>query len=165
MAMAYSTSVMRDLLKDSWPLILAGISVMISMRVDQILIGQMLNDKEVGLYSAAAKISEIWYFIPTAIATSTLPALIDREEQNAEVFTRRLQKLSNLLVRIAVVVAVAMTFLSGPIIKLLFGHSYEGSGPVLNILIWSGIPFSFGGVWGNWMVLRKQNPDDVSPST
>jgi len=51
--------VMLGILKDSWPLILAGISVMIYMRVDQILIGQMLNDKEVGLYSAAAKISEI----------------------------------------------------------------------------------------------------------
>jgi len=148
--------VMLGILKDSWPLILAGISVMIYMRVDQILIGQMLNDKEVGLYSAAAKISEIWYFIPTAIATSTLPALIESKKQNAELYERRLQKLSDLLVRVAVVVAVAMTFLSKPIIKLLFGHSYEGSSPALSVLIWSGIPFSFGGVWGNWMTSENR---------
>ena len=45
--------VMRHLLSDSWPLILSGISIMIAMRVDQIMIGQMLNNKEVGLYSAA----------------------------------------------------------------------------------------------------------------
>ena len=75
-----------NLLKDSWPLVLTGISVMISMRVDQVLIGQMLNDKQVGLYSAAVKISEIWYFIPIAIASSTFPALIESTKQSADVF-------------------------------------------------------------------------------
>ncbi len=148
--------VTQRILKDSWPLILAGISVMIFMRVDQILIGQMLNDKAVGLYSAAVRISEIWYFIPAAVASSTLPGLIESKKQSTELYYRRLQQLANLLVRVAVVVAVVMTFLSKPIITLLFGHSYEGSWPALSVLIWSGIPYSFGGAWTNWMTVENR---------
>ena len=148
--------VMLEILKDSWPLILAGISSMIYLRVDQVLIGQMLNDKEVGLYSAAARISEIWYFIPAAVASSTLPGLIESKKQSLELYHMRLQKLANLLVRVAVVVAVVMTFLSKPIITLLYGHSYEGAGPALSVLIWSGIPYSFGGAWGSWMTVENR---------
>jgi PST family polysaccharide transporter len=149
-------SVMVGIFKDSWPLILAGISGMIYMRADQILIGQMLNDKEVGLYSAATRISEIWYFVPAAIASSTLPALVESKKQSAELYHRRLQQITNLLVRVAVVVAVVMTFLSKPIITLLYGHSYEGAWPALSVLIWSGIPNSFGGAWGNWMTVENR---------
>jgi polysaccharide transporter, PST family len=149
-------AVMMAILKDSWPLILAGISTMIYLRVDQVLIGQMLNDKEVGLYSAAARISEIWYFIPATICSSTLPALIASKKQNPALYFSRLQKLANLLVRVALVVAVVMTFLSKPIITLLYGHSYEGAWPALSVLIWSGIPYSFGGAWGSWMTVENR---------
>lgn len=151
-----STSVMRDLLRDSWPLILTGISIMITMRVDQVLIGQLMNDKEVGLYSAAVRLSEIWYFIPVSIASSTFPALIESKRHSVEVFYRRLQHLYDLLVGIGIAVALVMTFLSGPAIKLLYGPAYAGSAPVLNILIWSGIPVAFGCAWSNWMVLENR---------
>ena len=151
-----SVSVMRVLLKDSWPLIPAGISVMIAMRVDQVMIGQMLNDKDVGLYSAAVKLSELWYFIPTAIAASTYPSLVDAKNRSEELYYGRLQRLYNVLVTLAIVVAVVMTFLSGPIVRLLYGPAYAGSGGALRILIWSGIPVCFGCGWSNWMILENR---------
>lgn len=147
---------MQSLIKDSWPLILTGISVMISMRVDQVLIGQLQNDRQVGLYSAAVKISEIWYFMPIAIASSTFPALIESAKQSTEVFYRRLQHLYNLLVRLGIGVALVMTVLSGPLMKLLYGQAYAGSSPALNVLIWSGVPVAFGCAWSNWMVLENR---------
>ena len=49
-----------------------------------------------------------------------------------------------------------MTFLSGPAMELLYGKAYVGSSPVLNILIWSGIPVAFGCAWSNWMVLENR---------
>ena len=72
----YDGRVARELLRASWPLILSGLAIMIYMRIDQIMIGQMLGDKEVGLYSAAVRISEVWYFIPMAIVSSVFPAII-----------------------------------------------------------------------------------------
>ncbi len=145
---------MLSLLRDSWPLVFTGISVMISMRVDQVLIGQMLNDRQVGFYAAAVKLSELWYFIPVALAASTYPALIESKKRDEELYYRRLQQVYDMLVTLAIVIAVAMTFLSGPIIHLLYGSAYESSSGPLRILIWSGIAVSFGCAWSNWMILE-----------
>ena len=151
-----SSDVMISLLRDSWPLILTGVSIMIAMRVDQVLIGQMLNDKQVGLYAAAAKISEIWYFVPVTLASSTFPALIECRKNSDALFYDKLQSLYNVLVRVGIAIALLMTFLSKPLILLLFGKSFLGAAPALNILIWSGIPVCFGSASSSWMVLENR---------
>ena len=66
----------KTLLKDSWPLLLSGVAIMVYMRIDQIMLGQMLGSEAVGIYSAAVRISEVWYFIPMAIAASVFPSVI-----------------------------------------------------------------------------------------
>jgi Membrane protein involved in the export of O-antigen and teichoic acid len=43
----------RKLLRDSLPLLLSSIATSIYMRIDQVMIKNMLGDREVGLYSAA----------------------------------------------------------------------------------------------------------------
>jgi polysaccharide transporter, PST family len=151
-----SLHVMRDLLWASWPLMLSGISVMIATRVDQVLIGQMLNDKQVGIYSAAAKIAEIWYFIPVGIAGSAFPLLVESKKQSEDLYYQRLQKLYNVLAMLSITFALAMTLLAAPIVKLLYGPAFVASARVLSILIWSGVPVSLGCAWSNWMLLENR---------
>lgn len=148
--------VMRDLLWASWPLMLSGISVMISTRVDQVLIGQMMNDKQVGIYSAATRIAEIWYFIPIGIAGSAFPLLVESKRQSEDLYYQRLQKLYNVLAMLSITFALAMTLLSVPLVKLLYGPAYVASAGVLRILIWSGVPVSLGCAWSNWMLLENR---------
>jgi polysaccharide transporter, PST family len=148
--------VMRDLLVASWPLMLSGISIMIATRVDQVLIGQMLNDKQVGIYSAAARIAEIWYFIPLGIAGSAFPLLVESKKQSEDLYYQRLQKLYDVLVMLAIVIALITTALAGPVVKLLYGPAYTASAGVLSILIWSGMPVSIGCAWSNWMLLENR---------
>ena len=62
------------LLKDSWALLLSSIAVVVYMKIDQIMLGQMVGDEAVGIYSAAVRVSEVWYFIPTTIVASVFPA-------------------------------------------------------------------------------------------
>ena len=145
---------MLSLLRESWPLIFTGISVMISMRVDQVIIGQLLNDSEVGLYSAAVRLSELWYFIPVSIAASTYPALVESKKRDEELYYRRLQQLYNMLVSLGIVVAIVTTFLAGPLVRLMYGPAYAASSAPLRILIWSGVAVSFGCAWSNWMILE-----------
>ncbi len=54
------------MIRDAWPLLLAGVSVSIYMRIDQVMLGKLAGLDAVGAYGAAAKVSEIWYFVPTA---------------------------------------------------------------------------------------------------
>jgi PST family polysaccharide transporter len=147
---------MRTLLSASWPLMLTGISIMISMRADQVLIGQYLSDRQVGIYSAAAKIAEIWYFIPLAIAGSTFPLLVESKKQGEDIYYQRLQSLYNVLVLLPIVVGLIMSVLASPIVRFLYGPAYIGSARVLSVLIWSGVPVSFGCAWANWMLLENR---------
>ncbi|ENM3912220.1 flippase, partial [Vibrio cholerae] len=73
----FDFSIAKRLLKDSWSLIFSSIVVMIYMRIDQIMIKQMLGEYEVGIYSAAVRLSEAWYFLPTLITASLFPAILN----------------------------------------------------------------------------------------
>jgi len=58
---------------------------------------------------------------------------------NKELFQEQIQKLYNLMALIAYAIAIPMTFLSGWLVELLFGTAYGEAGPLLAVLIWSGL--------------------------
>lgn len=144
----------KTLLKDSWPLILSGLSIMVYMRIDQIMLGQMLGDESVGIYTAAVRISEVWYFIPMAIVASVFPSIIEAKKKSQALYHERLQKLFNLMVLLALAVAIPMTFLSDWIMTLLFGTVYHQAGSVLSVHIWAGIFVFLGVASGNWFLIE-----------
>ncbi|UCF05414.1 MAG: flippase [bacterium] len=128
-----------ELLGQSWPLILSGALAVVYLKIDIVMLGQMKGIETVGIYSTAARISEVWYFIPVAISVSVFPALVKGRSLGARVYRRRLQQLYDFLVWIALLLAVALTFFAGPLIQLLYGEAYAGAGQILAIHIWAGI--------------------------
>lgn len=134
-----------NLLCDSWPLALSGLMIVIYMRIDQIMIKEMLDAKALGYYAAAVRLSEAWYFIPMTITASIFPAIMNARKISDGLYYDRLQKLFGLLLWIAVAVAFPMTFLAEYVITLLYGESYILATGVLRIHIWAGI-FVFLGV-------------------
>ena len=153
----FSKSTAILLLKDSWPLILSGIVISIYMKIDQVMIKQLLGNEEVGQYSAAVRISEAWYFIPGVIASSLFPAIINAKKHSEELYYKRLQRLYNLMVWIAIAIAIPVTFLSDSIINLMYGGQYNQAGGVLLIHIWSGIFVFLGVANSQWLLIENLN--------
>ncbi|EKP11956.1 flippase [Leptospira borgpetersenii] len=147
----------RTLLRDSWMLLLSGLAVIVYMRIDQIMIGQMMGDEAVGIYTAAVKISEVWYFIPMAVASSIFPAILKAKEFSQELYLERLGLLHSFMFLLALMIAIPMTFLSDPIIRLFFGEKFSEAGAVLAIHIWAGI-FVFLGVASSRYYLTENLP-------
>lgn len=145
-----------SLLKDSWPLILSGMVVSIYMKIDQVMIMEMMDAEAVGQYAAAVRISEAWYFIPTVIASSLFPAIINAKKQSEELYYARLQKLYDLMVWMAIAIALPMTFLSDWGVDLLYGAQYNQTGSVLMIHIWGGLNMAIGIVWSKWIVIENK---------
>lgn len=141
----FDTNVALSLLKDSWPLILSGLVISVYMKIDQVMIKEMMDAEAVGQYAAAVRLSEAWYFIPMVIASSLFPAIINAKEVSEELYFERLQKLYDLMVWLAIAIALPMTFLSDWIAELLYGEQYNQAGSVLMIHIWAGV-FVFLGV-------------------
>ncbi|MDP9052395.1 MAG: flippase [Acidobacteriota bacterium] len=140
------------LLKQSWPLLFSGLAIMIYMRIDTVMLKVMQGNFSVGLYSAATRVSEVWYFIPTAIVSSVSPAIM-RAKDNPALFHSRMRKLFSLMTLTACVVGTIMALCSHAIIEILYKSSYSGAAPVLAVHVWASV-FVFLGV--------AQSPWDLS---
>lgn len=128
----------RDLLNQSFPLILSAVMVSIYMKIDQVML-KSIGSVAVGIYSAAANLSEAWYFIPVTIVTSVFPALINARKTDLERYQKRLVNLYDLLVLISLPVAIIISLFADPLIGLIYANKFEGAGLMLSIHIWSGI--------------------------
>lgn len=138
----------RGLLSDSWPLLIEGLAVMVYMRVDQTMLGQMISGeegaREVGLYASAVKLSEIWLFVPMAIRTTFFPTIVRSKTLAPAEYRQRIQRLLNLMVLLSYGVAIPTTILAPFIIRLFYGGDFRAAAPMLTILIWSGVWSSMG---------------------
>lgn len=98
-----------------------------------------------GQYSAAVRLSEAWYFIPTIICSSLFPAIINAKLKDDTLYKDRLQRLYNLMVVLGVVIILPVLMLSDWMINLLYGVAFQRSAAVLNIHILGSV-FVFLGV-------------------
>jgi O-antigen/teichoic acid export membrane protein len=139
-----SLVVVKELLRDSWPLIFSGIVTMIYLRIDQVMLGEMVGNEEVGIYSAAVRLAEVWYFIPAVIYSSVYPSIVEARSISDELFYDRLQKLYNIMAFSGYLIALPMTFAAGWAVNLLFGVSFTRAGSMLAVLIWAGLFVNLG---------------------
>lgn len=142
----------KSLLKDSWPLIISGLAIMVYLRIDMVMLGELADDQAVGIYSVATRISEVWYFIAIAIVNSVTPAIVEAKNSGETFYYNRLEKLFNLMAIMAYSIAIPLTFLSTNIVVLIFGPEYAAAGNVLSIHIWAALFTFFGWSKGVWIV-------------
>lgn len=143
------------MLRQSWPLVLTGLSVMIYLRIDQVMLRIMAGPEAVGNYAAAVKISELWYFLPATLAVSSFPALVEAHGTDRSRYLRRLQKLYNVMTWTALPAAAALAFLSGTLVRLVFGGDYAAAAPVLAVHAWTSVFLLHGWVKSRWIVLEN----------
>ena len=129
----------RSLLKDSWPLAFTSAFTFIYSKIDQIIIKQMIDVASVGLYDAAVRLAEIWYFLPAIILSSILPAIINSKKVSEELYRARWKKIYFFMIWSSLAIALPITFFAKHIILLLYGHNYLASIAVLQIYVWSGV--------------------------
>jgi O-antigen/teichoic acid export membrane protein len=143
------------LLKDSWPLMISSAAILIHIKVDQVIIKEILGLEAVGQYAAAARVSEAWYFIPSVLTASFFPAIINAKKNNEDLYNSRLQKLYDIMVWVAIAIAIPMIFLSDWLIEILYGYQYSEAGNVLMIHIWAGVFVSLGLASNGWLICEN----------
>lgn len=143
---------LRHLLSNCWPLVINGIAVSVYMRSDQIIIKNLLNESAVGFYSAAVKVSELFYIIPVVLTISLFPAIINAKTRSYGLYYERLKMLFSFLFWVAVAIAIIITLISKPLVNILFGPQYNSCASVLSLHIWAGIFVFWGTLVSKYMV-------------
>lgn len=132
------------LFHDSWPLLLAGVSSMLYMRLDIVMLNEMRGAHETGIYSAATRISEAWNFVPMALMAALQPVLLRTKQDHHALFMKRMDMLYVCTAWGGLAVAVIISIISAPVVSILFGKEYHESGSVLALHTWSGIAVYLG---------------------
>jgi PST family polysaccharide transporter len=144
------------LFKVCWPLIFSTLAITIYMKSDQLMIGSMLGNYELGIYSVAVRLAEYWYFIPGAIYTSVLPILSSYyRKNNHQQFIQKLESVSDLLAVMGYLAAIFFTIFSESIVGFLYGSEYAESGEILTVYIWAGLFICLGNVKLIYCTLRE----------
>jgi O-antigen/teichoic acid export membrane protein len=135
----------KMLILNSWPIIISDISIFAQSRIDQVMIGQFLTNKDVGFYAAAQKVSEPLSFIPMVIMSSVYPVIVKTREWSEEEYYRRLINLYRLMFILTIAICVPIALFSKPIVMLLYGEKFAFSATLLSLLIWTRF-YAFYGV-------------------
>lgn len=144
----------KILISQSWIIILSGFLALINLKVDQVMLRWLINSHEVGIYAVAVRISEVWYFIPTAIAVSAFPRLLELRKQNNQIYTEKLQNIFDILFIISLFIAIFTSIFAKPIIPFLFGMEYNLSANILIIHIWAGIFMFMRALFSKWVFIE-----------
>lgn len=148
----------KNLLKKCWYIALSGLMATIYMRIDQVMLGSMLTNKsENGIYSAAIRIAEMWYFVPLAIITAFQPVIVKRkEEDNKDGYKKEMQSLYDIVAIIGIAFGIIITLFGWIAVDILYGPEYKKASSVLYISVWAGLFATLGSARSIWLIAEDK---------
>ena len=124
----------KKLLKDSWPLLLSSITIMIQARIDQVMLKQFIGLRELGNYVVALNIIEALCFIPMILHQSLLPAIVEAKKQFKDIYYNRLLNYYRLMFSLFLIVFIILFFYGDVIIRFLYGNKYEIASQIISLI-------------------------------
>jgi PST family polysaccharide transporter len=125
------------LIRHSWPLLLSTAAIMVYMKIDQIMVQSLAGNEMAGIYAAAARISEIAYFLPSIVLTSVFPALTTLRKTDASKYTHKLTQLFSGISLVAYIIAIGITLGAPLAVSILYGPQYASAASILAVHIWA----------------------------
>jgi len=150
-----SRSCIAKLFYDSWPLLFAGVSSMLYMRLDIVMLNEMRGAHETGIYSAATRISEAWNFVPMALLGALQPVLLRAKRDHHALFMKRMEILYVCTAWASLVVAIIISLVSTSLVNILFGQEYQQADSVLALHTWSAVAIYLGVVSSQYLLAEN----------
>jgi O-antigen/teichoic acid export membrane protein len=153
----WDTTWAGKLLCESWPYMLSELAIIIYMRIDQIMLREMIGEGELGVFSAALPLSASWYFISMMIAQSIGPTIARKKQSDPIVYERSITQLFSLMWWTMLPLTLGIALLSRPMVVLLYGPAFSASAEVLAIHVFANIPVALGVAQGIWIINEQKN--------
>jgi O-antigen/teichoic acid export membrane protein len=123
-------------------------------RPEVVLLSLIGTEVQVGYYTAALKIVDLWQFVPQVFMINVFPVL-------SRSFTARdgeAQRVSDrsllLLLGLALPVTAGLAITAEPLVRLLYGPGFDSAVLVLRLLAVNAVLYSLHSVW--WRVLAAR---------
>src|SRR3954466_5300330 len=119
------------------------------------MLAQMVGVEASGVYAVAARMSEVWYFIPQLLAAAVFPSLLRTKLVSGKLYEQRMQLCLAAFASTATGIAVIVTIFANSIVHALFGPQHAAAAAILQIHIWGGVFIFQRAVASKWMIAEN----------
>ena len=142
-AWKYNKDLLKELLHQSWPLIVFGVALYVQAKIDQVMIGDLLAADPtigkagafaaVGQYSVALKMIEALGFLAVIVQKSLSPAIARAKIESRAKYEDRLLNQYRLMFLMFICTAVPLFLFAEPVIVFFFGIAFQPAGVLLSL--------------------------------
>lgn len=134
--LVFKSPIAKSMLYKSFPFLVANLMIVVYQKMDAIMLGKMMDTTQVGYYTAAITVCNMWGIVPVALLDIMRPMIMEQKSKDEEMYKKRLKELFFLLIFINVAFSVGVTILAKLIIWILYGKEYFATVSVLRICVW-----------------------------
>ena len=142
----------KYLIKEAFPLLLSGAAVIIYQRIDQVMIGNLIDKQAVGYFSVATSFVSVLMFVPITICQTYMPIISNLWHTDKEAYQRQNQQFMNITVWSTILCSVIVSILSWPLVRYTFGEQYLPTVPILQVLSFKAASTALSSVAGQMIV-------------
>ena len=144
------------LLKFSYPIAMQEFTYFVSALLSPLLIIRYSSAAEYGIYTACAQWNSVILFIPTLLSNVVLSYLSSSHAVNYQEHNSIFKKMLIINLLCALIPFFIVLALSN-IIENMYGRTFDGMSPVLNILVFSSVFVCCSSVFTNKMISEGKN--------
>jgi O-antigen/teichoic acid export membrane protein len=134
------------LLRIAAPVGLALAMNILYLRLLVVLVSLATGETETGLYGTAFRVIELFIVLPPMVIGIALPLLAVAGSEDLPRLRYALQGLTEMAVVATLALALALTVLAAPALRLLGGAEYGGATLMLQIQAWALVPLAVGNI-------------------
>ena len=157
---AWPTFSLREsahLLRQSLPLCAVSFAVTLYAQTNNLILGYYRSEAEVGLYVAATRLIQVFYYPIWLYFTAMAPALMEAWAVSRD----SARSLVSSSVRITSIISIGSGLVAASLsqwgIRTVFGRSFDGASSAFNILAWTGVIIAIGHNWDELAVAARKN--------
>ncbi len=152
----------KEILDAAWATAIIGLLGSFMLSLDVVMLGWLTNSTAIGLYSAAQRIIQVLYMIPTVIASAIFTALSRAVALRDEETQKNLmEKSMAILFSVAIPLTIGGIMLGEPLMRAVFGTAYLPATLTFQIFM-ATILFVFPGTLIGNFILANHKQRDVA---
>ena len=152
----YDKTLVRYLVNQSFPLLLSGAAVIVYQRIDQVMIGNMIDKQSVGYFATAGKFLDIILFLPAVLTQTVTPLLVKiRENGTKEEYEYKSFQFISVVVWTSIILAAFFSVLAYWMIYCTYGIQYLAAVPVLQVMAWKTVGMAIFSSGGQLIIIEK----------
>lgn len=145
------------LVKQSFPLVLSGAAIIVYQRIDQVMIGNMIDKESVGYFATAGKFLDIILFLPTVLTQTVTPLIVKIKTKGTEKeYKYKSYQFISIVVWVAIILAAIVSVSSYWLIYITYGTQYLAAVPVLQIMAWKTVGMAISSAGGQLIIIEQQ---------